>query len=48
VINTAHVPDVPGLAETDCSVGTIDDQRLRLSLLDRILEQWFIAHPVRA
>jgi DNA-binding response OmpR family regulator/signal recognition particle receptor subunit beta len=48
VINASHVSDLPGLRETDCSVGSIDDQQVRLSLLDRILEQWFHTHPVRA
>ena len=48
VVNAAAVPDVPGLAESDCSIGALDDRPLRLSLLNHILEQWFNAHPVRA
>jgi DNA-binding response OmpR family regulator len=48
IVNAPHVPDLPGLAESDCSIGSIDDQQLRLSLLNHILEQWFHAHPVRA
>ena len=48
VINAAHAPELPGLSETDCLVGSINDQAVRLRLLDRILEQWFHAHPVRA
>ena len=48
VVNASHVPDLPGLAESDCSIGTLDDQPLRLNLLNQILEQWFHAHPIRA
>jgi DNA-binding response OmpR family regulator len=47
-INTAHVPELPGLPASDCSVGSIDDQPVRLSLLDHLVEQWFTTHPVRA
>jgi len=48
VINATHAPELPGLSETECSVGAIDNQQVRLSLLDRVVEQWFHAHPVRA
>ena len=48
IVNAADVPDVPGLTESDCSIGALDDQALRLNLLNHILEQWFNAHPVRA
>ncbi|HET7058853.1 MAG TPA: response regulator [Nitrospiraceae bacterium] len=48
VVNAPHVPNLPGLAESECSIGSIDDQPLRLSLLNHILEQWFHSHPVRA
>ena len=48
VVNAPQAPDLPGLAESDCSIGSLDDQPLRLNLLDRILEQWFNSHPVRA
>jgi DNA-binding response OmpR family regulator len=48
VVNAPHVPDLPGLAESECSIGSIGDQPLRLSLLNHILEQWFHSHPVRA
>jgi DNA-binding response OmpR family regulator len=48
VINAPHTPDLPGLTKSDYSIGSIDDQSLRLGLLNHILEQWFHAHPVRA
>jgi hypothetical protein len=48
VINAPHAPDLPGLTESDYSIGSIDDQPLRLGLLNHILEQWFHAHPARA
>ena len=48
VINAPQAPDIPGLPESHCSVGSIDDPQLRLRLLDHILEQWFNTHPVRA
>lgn len=48
VVNARHVPELPELAESDCSIGSIDDQPLRLNLLNRLLEQWFHSHPVRA
>jgi DNA-binding response OmpR family regulator len=48
VINASLIPGLQGLPGTNCSVGSIDNQQVRLSLLDRILEQWFQTHPVRA
>lgn len=48
VVNASQVPDLPRLAASDCSIGSLDDQSLRLSLLDHVLEQWFNAHPIRA
>ena len=48
VMNARHVPALPGLQESDCSIGSIHDQQVRLNLLNHILEQWFATHRVRA
>jgi DNA-binding response OmpR family regulator len=48
VMNARHVPPLPGVPDSDCSIGSIDDRQLRLNVLDRILERWFDSHPVRA
>jgi DNA-binding response OmpR family regulator len=48
VMNARHVPALPGLQESDCSIGSIHDQQVRLNLLNHILEQWLATHRVRA
>lgn len=48
LVNTDHAPPLPGLQESDCSVGSIEDQHVRLAALTHLMEQWFSTHPVRA
>jgi hypothetical protein len=46
--NHATAVVLPGLHPSDISSGSIDDQTVRLTLLDRILLRWLSQHPTQA
>ncbi|HJU03903.1 MAG TPA: hypothetical protein VJ692_02045, partial [Nitrospiraceae bacterium] len=46
--NHATAIALPGLHPSDLSFGSMDDQTVRLTVLDRILLQWLNQHPAQA